>query len=64
MKMTYETDADTLRIQVKTTTRTSTRELGANTVLELDANGDVCAVIIAKVSEGEGDGRLLYEQVA
>ena len=39
MKMTYETDADTLRIQVKTTTRASTRELGANTVLELDANG-------------------------
>ena len=56
MKMTYETDADTLRIQVKTTARATTRELGANTVLEIDANGDVCAVIIAKVSEGEGDG--------
>ena len=64
MKMTYETDADTLRIQVKDTATVTSRGLGSNAVIELDEKGDICALTIARVSEGEGDGRLIYEQVA
>ena len=64
MKMTYETDADTLRIQVKDTATINSHGLGSNAVIEFDENGDICALTIARVSEGEGDGRLIYEQVA
>ncbi len=46
MKVTYFHDTDTLFIELKPMKAAETRDLDENTVLDLDADGNVCAITI------------------
>jgi len=63
MKVRYFTDTDTLLLQLKDTPVAETRDLDENTVLDLDANGNVCAITIEHASTRAGAPDFSYEQV-
>ena len=57
-------DTDTLLIEFKEALVTETRDLDENTVLDLDAQGNVCAITIEHASKRAGIPQFSYEQVA
>ena len=44
MKVQYFQDTDTLYIELRPSEITETRDLDENTLLDLDGNGEVCAI--------------------
>ena len=56
MRIRYFEDTDTLLIE--------TRDLDENTVLDLDAQGNVCAITVEHASKRAGIPQFSYEQVA
>ncbi|MCE9555469.1 MAG: DUF2283 domain-containing protein [Planctomycetes bacterium] len=64
MKIRYFQDTDTLLIEFGEAPIAQTRDLDENTLLELDAQGNVCAITIEHASTRAGIPQFSYEQVA
>ena len=64
MRIRYCEDTDTLLIEFKDAPVAETRDLDENTVLDLDARGNVCAITFEHASQRAGIPQFSYEQVA
>lgn len=64
MKVRYFTDTDTLLIEFRDAPVVETRDLDENTVLDLDSEGNLCAITIEHASKRTGIPEFSYEQVA
>lgn len=64
MKIRYFEDTDTLLIEFREEPVAETRDLDENTVLDLDAHGNVCAITVEHASERAGIPQFSYEQIA
>lgn len=64
MRIRYFKDTDTLLIEFKDAAVAETRDLDENTVLDLDSQGNVCAITLEHASERAGIPQFSYEQVA
>ena len=51
MKLQYFKDTDTLYLEFKNSNIVETKDLDENTLLELDANGDICAITLEHASK-------------
>ena len=64
MRIRYFKDTDTLLIEFKEAPVAETRDLDENTLLELDAQGNVCSITVEHASKRAGIPQFSYEQVA
>ena len=64
MRIRYFKDTDTLLIEFKEAPVAETRNLDENTVLDIDAQGNVCAITVEHASQRAGIPQFSYEQVA
>ena len=64
MKITYFQDTDTLYIEFRAGSVAETRDLDENTLLDLDAKGQVVALTLEHASERADVLHFSYEQVA
>jgi len=63
MRLRYFADTDTLYIEFRAAPVTDTRDLDENTVLDVDAEGNICAITVEHASERTGIPQFSYEQV-
>jgi uncharacterized protein YuzE len=63
MKIRYFTDTDTLLMQLRVAPVAETRDLDGDTVVDLDAKGNICAITIEHASARAGAPDFSYEQV-
>ena len=63
MKIRYFTDTDTLYIEFRDRPVVETKDLDENTVLDVDADGGICAITLEHASERAGIPELSYEQI-
>ncbi len=63
MKIHYYEETDTLHIEFRDIPVVETRDLDANTLLDLDAAGNICAITVEHASERAGMAQFSYEQV-
>ncbi|MCX6617185.1 MAG: DUF2283 domain-containing protein [Acidobacteria bacterium] len=63
MKIKYFQDTDTLYIEFRQAEVRETRALDENTILDLDQNGDICAITIEHARERTEIPSFSYEQV-
>ena len=63
MKVQYFTDTDTLLMQFRDVPVVETRDLDENTMLDLDVQGNICAITIEHASQRAGAPEFTYEQV-
>ena len=64
MRIRYFKDTDTLLIEFKDAPVAETRDLDENTLLDVDAQGNVCAITVEHASQRAGIPAFSYEQVA
>ena len=64
MKVQYFEDTDTLYIEFQSQQIAQTRDLDENTLLDLDANGNVCAITFEHASQRADISRLQVEGIA
>ena len=64
MKVRYFADTDTLLIEFRDSPVADTRDLDENTLLDVDAQGNICSITIEHASERADAPRFSYEQVA
>lgn len=64
MRIRYFADTDTLHIEFRDAPVAETRDLDENTLLDLDAAGDICAITVEHASTRAGIPQFSYEQVA
>jgi uncharacterized protein YuzE len=64
MKVRYFRDTDTLLIEFRDAPIIETRDLDENTTLDLDADGNVCAITMEHASTRADAPHFTYEQVA
>ena len=65
MKIRYfDCRPSTLYIEFRDAPVAETRDLDENTLLEVDAQGDICAITVEHASERADIPRFSYEQVA
>lgn len=64
MKVKYFEDTDTLYIEFRGTAIAESRDLDENTILDLDAEGNVCAITVEHASERTDVARLTVEGMA
>jgi len=64
MKIKYFQDTDTLYIEFRASEITESRDLDENTLLELDAKGQVCAITMEHARERADIPAFSFEQVA
>ncbi len=64
MRIRYFADTDTLLIEFKELPVAETRDLDEDTVLDLDALGNVCAITVEHASGRADIPRFSYEQIA
>jgi uncharacterized protein YuzE len=64
MRIRYFKDTDTLLIEFKEAPVAESRDLDENTVLDVDAQGNVCAITVEHASQRAGIPQFSYEQVA
>lgn len=64
MRIKYFAETDTLYIEFRAGTAAETRELDENTLLDVDAQGKICALTIEHASERTGIPEFSYEQIA
>jgi uncharacterized protein YuzE len=64
MKVQYFAETDTLYIEFRDRDIAETRDLDENTVLDLDASGNVCAITVEHASERTDVDRLTVEGMA
>lgn len=63
MKVRYFADTDTLYIEFRAAPVANTRDLDENTILDVDAEGNICAMTIEHAAERTGIPQFSYEQV-
>ena len=64
MKIKYFQDTDTLYIEFKAGTVEESRDLDENTILDLDAAGNICAITIEHAKDRADIPHFSFEQVA
>ena len=64
MKIKYFQDTDTLYIEFKAGTIEESRDLDENTILDLDAAGNICAITIEHAKDRADIPHFSFEQVA
>jgi uncharacterized protein YuzE len=64
MKITYFQDTDTLHIEFRRVDIAESRDLDENTLLELDDQGQVCAITMEHARERADIPAFSFEQVA
>jgi len=64
MKVRYFEDSDTLLIEFRDAPIVETRDLDENTALDLDAQGNICAMTIEHASTRADAPRFSFEKVA
>ncbi len=64
MKIRYYADTDTLYIEFRDVPVVETRDLDENTLLDVDAQGNISAITVEHASERAGIPHFSYEQVA
>ncbi len=64
MKVRYFEDTDTLLIELRDLPIMETRELDENTLLDVDANGQLCAITIEHATDRAGAPQFTFERVA
>ena len=64
MKIKYFQDTDTLYIEFKSVPVSESRDLDENTLLDLDAEGNVCGITVEHASDRADIPRFSFEQIA
>ena len=64
MNVQYFADTDTLYIEFRDRNIAQSKDLDENTVLDLDANGNVCAITFEHASDRTDVHRLTVEGIA
>ena len=64
MKVKYFTDTDTLYIEFRPAIIAETRDLDENTVLDLDAAGNICAIMVEHAKDRANIPEFSFEQIA
>ncbi len=64
MKIKYFQGTDTLYIEFKSDEVSETRDLDENTLLDLDREGNICAITVEHASERTGVPHFSFEQIA
>jgi uncharacterized protein YuzE len=64
MRVRYFTDTDTLLIEFREAPVLETRDLDENTLIEVDADGNICSITIEHASTRTDAPQFSYEQVA
>jgi uncharacterized protein YuzE len=63
MKIKYFADTDTLYIEFRDVPVSETRDLDENTLLDLDTQGNICAITVEHASTRAGIPEFSYEQI-
>ena len=63
MKIQHFQDTDTLYIEFRATDIVETRDFDENTLLDLDGEGNICAITIEHASQRAGIPHFSYEQI-
>ena len=63
MNIKHFQDTDTLYIEFRAVDVAETRDLDENTLLDLDSEGDICAITIEHASERAESPPFSYEQI-
>jgi len=64
MKIKYFQDTDTLYIEFKSTAVRESRDLDENTLLDLDAEGNVCGITVEHARDRADIPQFSFEQIA
>ncbi len=64
MKIRYFEDTDTMLIEFREASVAESRDLDENTVLDLDAAGNICAITIEHASKRADAPKFSFEKVA
>ena len=64
MKVSYFNDTDTLYIEFRDSDIAESKDLDENTILDVDANGNVCAITFEHASERTDVRHLIVEGIA
>ena len=64
MRIRYFAGTDTLLIEFRDTSIAETRDLDENTLLDVDAQGNICAITIEHASQRADIPTFSYEQIA
>jgi len=64
MNIRYFTETDTLPIEFRDAAVAETRDLDEDTLIDLDQDGNICAIAVEHASERAGIPGFSYEQVA
>lgn len=64
MKVRYFADTDTLLIEFRSAPIAETRDLDENTILDVDAQGHICAITVEHASNRADAPHFSYEEVA
>ena len=63
MKIKYFQDTDTLYIELRAAEVEETRDLDANTLIDLDSEGSICAITIEHAKERAEIPAFSFEQI-
>ena len=64
MKVSYFEDTDTLYIQFRDSNIVESKDLDENTILDVDAKGNVCAITFEHASQRTDVNHLIVEGIA
>jgi uncharacterized protein YuzE len=64
MKVSYFEDTDTLYIEFRDSGIAESKDLDENTILDVDANGNVCAITFEHASQRTDVSHLIVEGIA
>jgi uncharacterized protein YuzE len=64
VKIKYYADTDTLYIEFNRLAVVETRDLDENTLIDVDADGNVCAITLEHASKRAGIPHFSYEQTS
>ncbi len=64
MKIKYFQDTDTLYIEFKSTAVSESRDLDENTLLDMDAEGNVCSITVEHARDRADIPQFSFEQIA
>ncbi len=64
MKVSYFADTDTLYIEFRDSGVAESKDLDENTILDVDANGNVCAITFEHASQRTDVSHLIVEGIA
>lgn len=64
MKIKYFQDTDTLYIEFKSTVVSESRDMDENTLLDLDADGNICGITVEHARDRADIPQFSFEQIA